>query len=155
VLPRICAQRPAARLLVVGRRPPETLRRLAQHGPVTIVGEVSDARPFIAGAAVYIVPMRIGGGVRLKLLEALALEAPVVSTEMGAEGVVGLRDGEHCLLADEPGRFADAVLRLLDDRALARRLASAGRVLAQTRYDWTLITPQLVSIYEQRMLPGP
>ena len=146
VLPRIRAHRPDVRLLVVGKRP-AALHRLAAERAVVIVGEVQDARPYIAGAAVYVVPMRIGGGVRLKLLEALALEAPVVSTGMGAEGVVGLRDGEHCLLADDPQRFAGATLRLLDDCALGLRLGAAGRALVRTRYDWTTIIPRLESVY--------
>src|SRR6185436_17328720 len=113
VLPRIRARCLNARLIAVGKRPAPALRRLAAAGLLTLTGEVPDARPYIAGAAVYIVPMRIGGGVRLKLLEALALEAPVVSTGMGAEGVAGLRADLHCLLADDPVSFADAVLRLL------------------------------------------
>jgi glycosyltransferase involved in cell wall biosynthesis len=147
VLPRIRAQRPEARLLVVGKRPAQALRALAEQGTLTLTGEVPDARPFIAGAAVYIVPMRIGGGVRLKLLEALALEAPVVSTTMGAEGVAGLCGDEHCLLADDPGGFAAAVLRLLDDPTLSRRLGAAGRELARERYDWTTIVPRLEALY--------
>ena len=148
VLPLVRAHRPDARLRVVGRRPGPALRGLASEA-VEIVGEVPDARPHIAGAAVYVVPMRIGGGVRLKLLEALALEAPVVSTPMGAEGVAGLRDGEHCLLADTPSRFAAATLRLLDDPALGRRLGAAGRALVQAGYDWSVIVPRLEAVYQE------
>jgi glycosyltransferase involved in cell wall biosynthesis len=148
-LPRIRAQRPAARLLVVGKRPAPALRALAGQGALTLTGEVPDARPYIAGAAVYVVPMRIGGGVRLKLLEALSLEAPIVSTGMGAEGVVGLRGDEHCLLADDPDGFAAAVLRLLDDPVLGRRLGAAGRELVRERYDWAAIVPWLEALYEE------
>jgi glycosyltransferase involved in cell wall biosynthesis len=147
VLPHILARRPSTRLLAVGKRPAPALRALADTGALTLTGEVPDARPYIAGAAVYVVPMRIGGGVRLKLLEALALEAPVVSTSMGAEGVEGLRSGEHCLLADDPAGFASAVLRLLDDPPLGRRLGSAGRALAGARYDWSAIVPRLEAAY--------
>ena len=100
-------------------------------------------------AAVYVVPMRIGGGVRLKLLEALALELPVVSTSMGAEGLAGLRAGEHCLMSDDAAGFAEATLRLLDDPALGRRLGVAGRALACRRYDWTVIVPQLEALYQE------
>src|SRR5262245_6690158 len=146
-LPRIRAQQPDLRLLVVGKRPAPALQALAEQGALTLTGEVPDARPYIAGAAVYVVPMRIGGGVRLKLLEGLSLEAPVVSTGMGAEGVAGLRGGEHCLLADDPAAFAQAALRLIDDRALARRLGESGRVLVHERYDWATIIPRLESIY--------
>jgi polysaccharide biosynthesis protein PslH len=148
-LPRIRAQRPDVRLLVVGKRPAPALRALAEQGLLTLTGEVPDARPYIAGAAVYVVPMRIGGGVRLKLLEALALEVPVVSTTMGAEGVAGLRADEHCLLADDASDFAIAVLRVLDDPILGRRLGAAGRELARERYDWTAIVPRLEALYAE------
>jgi glycosyltransferase involved in cell wall biosynthesis len=148
VLPLLRARRPDLHLLAVGRRPAPALQALAQSGLLTLTGEVADARPYIAGAAVYIVPMRMGGGVRLKLLEALSLEAPVVSTSMGAEGVAGLRDGEHCLLADDPAAFAEQVVRLLDDTALARRLSAAGRALVREHYDWSVIVPRLDAIYQ-------
>jgi polysaccharide biosynthesis protein PslH len=149
VLPLLRAQHPSLRLLVVGKRPAPALRRLAEDGAIVLTGEVADARPFIAGAAVYVVPMRIGGGVRLKLLEALALEAPVVSTAMGAEGVAGLRAGEHCLVADESPAFVAAVLRLLGDTGLARRLGLAGRALVCERYDWRAIVPRLEALYAE------
>jgi len=151
VLPRLRARRPDLRLLAVGKRPAPAVRELARTGAVLLTGEVPDARPYIAGATVYIVPMRIGGGVRLKLLEALALEAPVVSTRMGAEGVTGLCGGEHCLLADDPADFAAAVLRLIDDAALGRRLGAAGRALVRERYDWSVIVPRLEAIYHDLM----
>jgi polysaccharide biosynthesis protein PslH len=147
VLPRIRARRPAARLLVVGKRPAPALQRLADEGALLLTGELSDVRPYLAGTSVYVVPMRIGGGVRLKLLEALSLELPVVSTRMGAEGLAGLRAGEHCLLADDAADFADATQRLLDDPALGRQLGAAGRVLACQRYDWSVIVPQLEALY--------
>jgi polysaccharide biosynthesis protein PslH len=149
VLPLLRARCPELRLLAVGRRPAPVLRRLADQGALVLTGEVADARPYIAGGSVYVVPMRIGGGVRLKLLEALALDAPVVSTTMGAEGVAGLRAGEHCLLADTPEGFAGAVLRLLDDVALGRRLGAAGRALARERYDWRAIVPRLEALYRE------
>jgi len=149
VLPRVRARRPDARLLVVGKRPASALRRLAGEGALLLTGEVSDVRPYLAGAAVYVVPMRIGGGVRLKLLEALALELPVVSTRMGAEGLAGLRAGEHCLMSDDAAGFAEATLRLLDDPALGRRLGAAGRILACQRYDWSVIVPQLEALYQE------
>jgi glycosyltransferase involved in cell wall biosynthesis len=149
VLPRVRARRPDARLLLVGKRPAPALQRLADEGALLLTGEISDVRPYLAGAAVYIVPMRIGGGVRLKLLEALALELPIVSTSMGAEGLAGLHAGEHCLLADDAADFAEATLRLLEDRALGQRLGAAGRVLACERYDWTVIVPQLEALYQE------
>jgi glycosyltransferase involved in cell wall biosynthesis len=147
VLPRLHACRPEMRLLVVGKRPAPAVRQLAQAGLITLTGEVPDARPYLAGATVYIVPMRIGGGVRLKLLEALSLAVPVVSTHMGAEGVAGLRAGEHCLLADDPADFAAAVRRLIGDPGLGQRLGAAGRALVCERYDWSTIVPPLEALY--------
>jgi glycosyltransferase involved in cell wall biosynthesis len=149
VLPRLRDRHPNLRLLVVGRRPAPALRQLARDGAIALTGEVPDARPYIAGASAYVVPMRIGGGVRLKLLEALSLEAPVVSTAMGAEGVAGLQGGEHCLLADDPAGFAAEVLRLIDDPALGRRLGAAGRALVREHYDWSTIVPRLEALYAE------
>ncbi|NJN65525.1 MAG: glycosyltransferase [Chloroflexaceae bacterium] len=91
--------------------------------------------------------MRMGGGVRLKLLEALAMQAPVVSTTMGAEGVRGLHDGEHLLLANAPEAFARAVLRVLEDASLGQRLGEAGRKLVQEHYDWRVLVPLLEAVY--------
>lgn len=150
VLPLLRTHYPNLRLLAVGKRPAPAVQQLARDGLLVLTGEVADARPFIAGASVYVVPMRIGGGVRLKLLEALALEAPVVSTHMGGEGVIGLQHGTHCLLADRPNDFAAAVLQLLDDPLLGRQLAAAGRALVAAHYDWEMIIPRIEACYERR-----
>jgi len=83
------------------------------------------------------------------VLEAFALEAPVVSTTLGVEGIAGLRDGVHCLLADTPQQFADAVVRLLDDPAFGRILGAAGRRLACAEYDWEAIIPRLEAVYQR------
>jgi len=147
VLPRIRASRPDARFIVVGRAAAPAVRSLHNGNSLIVVGEVEDVRPYVAGAAVYVVPMRIGGGSRLKLLEALSLAAPVVCTPMGAEGVDGLRDGEHLLIGANPNAFASATLHLLNDPALGRRLGAAGRAHMVARYDWRTITPQLEAAY--------
>lgn len=148
VLPHILAKRPDARLLVVGRADARVARALARNEAVELVGEAPDVRPYIDGAAVYVVPMRIGGGSRLKLLEALAMEAPVVSTSMGVEGIEGLRDGEHLLIADRPETFAAAVLRLMANPSLGARLGAAGRAHVAARYDWRVIIPHLEAAYQ-------
>jgi glycosyltransferase involved in cell wall biosynthesis len=147
VLPLVRRRRPDARLLVVGRAAGPAVRALGDGEAVEIVGEVADVRPYIDGSAVYVVPMRIGGGSRLKLLEALAMEAPVVSTPMGAEGVEGLRDGEHLLVARSPRAFADAVLRLIARPALGASLGRNGRAHVVARYDWRAIIPRLEEAY--------
>jgi polysaccharide biosynthesis protein PslH len=147
VLSRIRASRPDARFIVVGRAATPAVRSLHNGNSIIVVGEVEDVRPYVAGAAVYVVPMRIGGGSRLKLLEALSLAAPVVCTPMGAEGVDGLRDGEHLLMGTNPDAFATAALRLLNDPALGRQLGATGRAHMVARYDWRTITPQLEAAY--------
>jgi len=114
---------------------------------VELVGEVADVRPYIDGAAVFVLPMRIGGGSRLKLLEALAMEAPVVSTSLGVEGIAGLRHETHLLIADRAETFAAAVLRLIADPDLGARLGAAGRAHVAAHYDWKAIVPRLEAAY--------
>jgi len=149
VLPLARAALPELELVVVGRDPQPGVLELGKLPGVTIVGEVPDVRPYFTGAGAYIVPMRIGGGVRLKLLEALSMEQAVVSTPLGAEGVEGLRDGEHVLLAGDHASFAAQLVRLLRDPSLASRLASNGRRLVQERYDWRSIVPRMVEAWHQ------
>ncbi|WP_298490589.1 glycosyltransferase family 4 protein [uncultured Chloroflexus sp.] len=143
VLPRIHQHHPALRLRLIGRRPHPSLIALHDNQTIIVTGEVADTRPALASAAAVVIPMRIGGGSRLKLLEALAMAAPVVSTTMGAEGIPGLRDGEHLLLADTPETMAVAVNRLVNDRPFAQRLGQAGRAFVCAGYDWSKIVPQL------------
>lgn len=143
VFPHIRRQHPALRLRLIGRRPHPSLRALHDHQTIIVTGEVDDTRPALAAAAAVVIPMRIGGGSRLKLLEALAMAAPVVSTTMGAEGIPGLRDGEHLLLADTPAAMAAAVNRLVTDRPFAQRLGQAGRAFVCAGYDWAQIVPRL------------
>lgn len=142
VLPLIRARKPMARLLIVGRSAGPEVRALIGEA-VELVGEVVDVAPYIDGAALYVVPMRIGGGSRLKLLEALAMAAPIVSTPMGAEGLPGLRDHVHLLLAEQPQAFAAAALRLMAEPKLGRQLGAMGRAHVVDHYDWRTITPRL------------
>jgi sugar transferase (PEP-CTERM/EpsH1 system associated) len=134
VWPRVLARHPAARLRILGRRPPAAL--LARRsGCVEIPGFVEDLRPSLAGAAAVVAPLRIGGGTRLKILEAMAMARPVVSTALGAEGLE-VSHGRELLLADEPGPFAAEVVRLLEDPALGARLGAGARALVEERYAW-------------------
>jgi len=147
IMPRLLETHPGARLLVVGRDPPPSVRRLA--GPrVVVTGAVEDVRPYLAGADLYVVPMRLGGGVRFKVLEAMACGLPVVSTSMGADGIDVL-DGEHLLLADEDHAFAAAIARLLGDEALRRSLMAAARARVLESYAWTVVTPPVPALYRQ------
>jgi polysaccharide biosynthesis protein PslH len=146
ILPAIRAQIPETTFTVVGRNPTTRLRdAAARSGGVIVTGTVSDVRPAIAEGAVYVVPLRAGGGTRLKIFEALAMARPVVSTGVGAEGL-GIEPGRHYIRADEPRTFAAAVVSLLGDAARRRRLGSAGRHLVETCYSW----PTIGRAFEQR-----
>jgi len=130
----------------VGKNPPGALGALARDGQVDFTGRVEDVRPSVRAAQVFVVPLRIGGGTRLKVLEALAMQLPLVSTRVGAEGL-DLRAGEDLLLADEPQEFAEAVLALAGDRERAQRLAASGRARVLERYDWQATTRPLIEYY--------
>ncbi|HEY2432288.1 MAG TPA: glycosyltransferase [Vicinamibacterales bacterium] len=138
ILPRIRQAEPAATLSIVGRAPTPAVQRLAELPGVEVTGRVEDVRPHVARAAVYVVPLRIGGGTRLKIFEAMAMARAVVSTTVGAEGlpVTGGRDIE---IADEPARFAQAVVRLMRDAEIRRGVEAAGRRLVVERYDWSAV----------------
>lgn len=138
VWPRILACRSDARFSIVGARPgPEVCALAAQPG-IEVHPSVEDVRPYLAEAAVAVVPLRLGSGTRLKVLEALAAGRPVVATSLGAEGL-RLAPGRDLLLAERPEEFAAAVLALLDRPALARRMAAAGRETVRRRYTWQSI----------------
>jgi glycosyltransferase involved in cell wall biosynthesis len=145
ILPLIRARIPAVTLSVVGRSPGERLRRAAAQSGVDVSGTVDDVRDFMADAAVYIVPLRIGGGTRLKIFEALAMAKAVVSTTVGAEGLP-LCHGTHFLQADEPQAFADAVIGLLQDPERRRRIGMAGRQLVEEHYSWTQVATEFESL---------
>lgn len=147
VLPLIQRRRPAARLRIVGRDPAPEVRALA--GPaVEVTGAVPDVRPALRRASLLAVPLRIGGGTRLKIAEALGSATAVVSTRTGAEGL-GLRDGEHLRLADEPEDFATAVVELLADPVAAARIGQAGRREALGRFRWEALAEHLVESWRR------
>jgi glycosyltransferase involved in cell wall biosynthesis len=147
IWPRLRSSHPDARLRLVGPRPPpEVLSR--QSSCVEVTGFVEDVRPHIAEAAVIIAPIRIGGGTRLKILEAMAMGKAVVSTHVGAEGLA-VTPGEHLLLADDPSGFAAAVSRILDDRALADRLGHEARVLIEQQHSWESAAIRLDTFFRE------
>lgn len=149
VLPSIATQHPGARFEIVGRSPSPAVQTLAMNNPsVVVTGSVEDVRPYMSRATAFVIPMRMGGGVRLKILEALAAGVPVVSTGMGAEGT-GLTDGRELLIADIPREFAGATLRLIEDAALRQRVAAAGREAVVQRFEWNRIGPRLLQVYER------
>ncbi|HEY7054875.1 MAG TPA: glycosyltransferase [Vicinamibacterales bacterium] len=142
ILPRIREQEPGVSLTIVGRAPTPAVARLAQDPAITVTGRVDDVRPHLANGTVYIVPLRIGGGTRLKIFEAMAMGKAVVSTAIGAEGLP-VRDGEHLVLADDPDVFASAVLRLFRNHDRRRAIETAARSLVVTQYDWAAVATDL------------
>jgi glycosyltransferase involved in cell wall biosynthesis len=131
---------------VVGHTPEHLLSLGGPH--VEMKGFVPDLRAEIERAAVVIAPLRIGGGTRLKILEAMAMAKPVVSTPQGAEGIE-VTDGKELLLAATPAAFADQLVRVLEDAALARRLGEAARSLAERRYGWAASVARLEGLYRE------
>jgi polysaccharide biosynthesis protein PslH len=135
VLPLIRASEPTATLSIVGRQPTAAVSRLANVQGVEVTGRVDDVRPHVASAAVYVVPLRIGGGTRLKIFEAMAMGKAIVSTTVGAEGLP-VAGGLHLFIADDAPAFAHAVVRLLRNQTERARLGDAARHLVLERYDW-------------------
>jgi polysaccharide biosynthesis protein PslH len=136
VLPLIRSRRPACTLVLAGRSPVPEIRAFADKDPlIHVTGSVPDIRPFLWEASVSIVPLRIGGGTRLKIYEAMAAGTPVVSTPVGAEGLA-VTDGQNIALADTPAVLADRCLRLLEDRAAAERQATSALDLVAGHFSW-------------------
>lgn len=145
VLPKILATRPNAMFYIVGGEPPEEVKALAGKN-VVVTGRVPDVRPYVRRAAVFVVPLRMGSGTRLKVLEGLAMNKAMVSTSLGCEGI-DVENGKHLLIADDPGTFAAAVLRVMSDRQLARQLSSEGRDLVNRSYRWETIVNELEGVH--------
>jgi polysaccharide biosynthesis protein PslH len=146
VLPLIQAVAPETHLLVVGQRPHRRLDPLRANSAVTLTGWVAETQPYIARAAVYVAPLRIGGGTRLKLLEAMAMGKALVSTRLGAEGYP-VEDGRELVLADSPEAFAAAVIELLHDPERRAALGRSARAFVEAQYDWRHIVPRLEAVY--------
>jgi glycosyltransferase involved in cell wall biosynthesis len=152
ILPTILRHRANARFVIVGAGPTEEVRRLA--GPnVHVTGTVPDVRPYVHDAAALVVPLRMGSGTRLKVLEGLAMGKAMVSTSLGCEGI-DVRHGEHLLVADEPEAFAQAVLQLLDRRELAKDLGERGRALTEATYSWSSVGAQLEMLHNRLRWQG-
>jgi glycosyltransferase involved in cell wall biosynthesis len=147
VMPRLLRLKPSAKLVVVGQGAPDWLLRMS--GPsVEFTGPVSDVRPYLGRAAVVIAPLRVGSGTRLKILEGLAMEKPIVTTSIGCEGL-GVVDREHLRVADDPQQFAEDTAQLMSDRKLASELAHNGRALVERDYSWSVIVHRLEQFHSQ------
>jgi polysaccharide biosynthesis protein PslH len=148
VLPLIRERRPDVLFDVVGARPPDELQALAGRGSgINVTGYVEDPTLCIKQAGVLVVPLRAGGGMRVKILNALSQELPIVTTAIGCEGIP-VKDGVHLLVADSPKDFAWATIRLLEDQDLARDLARQGRLFVQDRFDYRVACRLLENVYQ-------
>lgn len=152
ILPRVRAQEPGVKLRITGRADQVAQNELSADNVVSFTGYVSDVKPLVKASAVCIVPLRQGGGTRLKILEAMALRTPVVSTTKGAEGL-DVRHGEHLLIADSPREFADAVLVLLRDNSLRTRLTTNAYAHVRAQYDWNGIGQRWNRLLAECMSP--
>ena len=146
VLPRISREISDVTFTIVGARPSPAVRRLGDDPRVRVTGPVDDVRPYYAAAAAAVVPLRAAGGVRMKILEGMALGVPIVSTTIGAEGL-GLEDGCELLIGDTPQQLADAAIRLVRDSALRERLSRQARATALRRFSWESVGRRLEEIY--------
>jgi glycosyltransferase involved in cell wall biosynthesis len=153
IWPRIAEAHPDARCKIIGGRPPPSLMALA--GPrVELTGFVPDLRPHLAAAAAVVVPLRLGGGTRLKIVEAMAMGKAIVSTGLGAEGIEAA-PGRDILIENEPAGFANAVNRLLAEPALAARIGGAARQVAVEKYAWSAAAQSLEAFYRQILETSP
>jgi len=153
ILPSIRRDIPPVSMTVAGRDPSPRVVSAARKAGVRVTGAVDDIRAYIAEAAVFVVPLRVGGGTRLKVFEALAMAKPVVSTSVGAEGLP-LVPGQHFLRADDPAEFARAVTSLLRNPARRRALGAAGRRLVEARYSWPKVAAEFEARCEQALTRG-
>jgi glycosyltransferase involved in cell wall biosynthesis len=147
VWPSLVVARPRINAVIIGRDPPAALSsRVRERGlNVTFTGFVDDIRPYVARSHIYVIPLWVGSGTRIKVFEAMAMGRPVISTSLGVEGL-DVTDDEHFCRADNAKEFSRGILRLLDDAALRLRLASAARHLIEERFSWTTVAAQFETI---------
>lgn len=146
VWPQVLAQIPGARFLIVGRRPNQRVQNLASNS-VEVTGTVPSVVDYLRRASVFVVPLRIGGGTRIKIYEGMAVGKATVSTTIGAEGL-DVTHGQDIILADDPTAFAKAIILLLQDETARRRYEAAAAATAR-KYDWPVITRQFVEVLEK------
>jgi sugar transferase (PEP-CTERM/EpsH1 system associated) len=147
IWPLIRERVPGVRFFAVGQDPSRDILRAAEtDSSVVVTGYVDDIRPYVRQAAVYAVPLRVGGGTRLKVLDAMAMGKAMVSTSLGCEGIAA-RSGEHLITADTPTAFADAAVALLNDASRRRALGAAARRLVEQKYAWSVVGDQLLDAY--------
>jgi glycosyltransferase involved in cell wall biosynthesis len=148
IWPRVQVQVPEACLTLIGKNPGPRIQALGDGPNVEVVGYVEDVAPYLSETAVFIVPLRAAGGMRVKILDAWCWGLPIVSTMIGAEGIT-IREGENILIADAPEVFSEAVVQLLRDADNARQLRTNGRRWVEDRYDWRRVYRAWDTVYDQ------
>ncbi len=149
ILPLVWAKKESVKLYVVGRNPSADIIRLGKSDKrIVITGRVDDVRDYMAKAKVFVVPLRVGGGTRLKILEAMSIAKPVISTALGAEGIA-YSDGRNIVIRDSPEGFAASVLHLLNSKGERESLGQSGRRLVCEKYDWKIIGKKINAIYHE------
>jgi glycosyltransferase involved in cell wall biosynthesis len=150
VFPLVRNEMPNATITIMGKNPPKDFMRLAEdpESGVIVTGFVDELAPYFASSALMVIPVRAGGGMRVRILEAFARGMPVVTTTVGLEGI-DAQPGRDVLVADSPSSFAEAVLQLMQDKSLQALLASNGRQLVESRYDWQVVLGELDKTYER------
>ena len=146
VWPLVRESRPELVFTIVGRDPSPAVRELASLPGVEVTGTVDDVRPFYREAVAALVPLKTGGGSRLKILEAMAASVPVISTRLGAEGI-DVKDRENVLLAETANEFHDAITEIIDNHELREKLLATGRALVRERYDWSTLGANLSQVH--------
>lgn len=146
IFPLIREEVPQAKIYIVGKRPPKELKeRASDH--VEVTGFVDDVRPYVWKSKIFVVPLRMGSGTRLKVVESLAMKKPVVSTSIGCEGI-DVVDGESILIEDSAEAFADSVIRLFNNNNLCNRIATKGHQVVKKNYEWESIGNKMLEIYD-------
>ncbi len=153
VLPRIHQEMPEARFVVIGKNPPREVENLAADPRIEVAGYVADLQPYLTHTDVFVVPLHAGSGMRVKILDAWMWGLPIVSTPIGAEGIL-VRDGDNMLLARGARDFAAATLRLLTDTDLNQKLRANGRAWVEQHYSWESVYGQVDRVYEGLLRPG-
>jgi glycosyltransferase involved in cell wall biosynthesis len=148
IMPRIWKVRPAARLYVVGKDPSQDITELQKDPRIIVTGTVEDIRPFLWMATVSVVPLLYGAGIQNKILEAMATGTPVVTT-CGAVSALEAHPDEHLLVSDDPDGFSQAVLKLIEDPNLQKKIGEAGETYVRANHQWSSIASRLVHVYEQ------
>ena len=152
MFPLIRLSIPETRLSIIGSKPPRAIRKLASDTNVNVLGYVENPEALLTDCAAFIVPLRIGGGMRVKILNAFSWGLPVVTTTLGVEGIEAL-DNRHLLIRDNPGDFANAVVQLIEDRELRMRLSLEGRKAAESVYDWEILYKRMDGIFNRIVKP--